>query len=232
MQTNVLYPVSSWNEAIVTASANLLNGIVAIVPSLLGAIVVLLIGWILAIWIKKFVKSGLAVVRFDAAASRMGIGSFLGEAGYHASPKEAVADIIKWFIIISFFLASLSILGLPVVADALNKIIGYTPKVIAAVLILTGGLLLADFLSNVMRGTLRTMQIGLAATLATFAKWVVIVFTILAVIRQLEIVPDLINILFTGVVAALALGFGLMVGLGGKDVANEIFRDWYNKVRR
>lgn len=228
----VTYHVSSWNDAVVTASTNLLNGIAVVIPSLIGALIVLIIGWILAGWAKMFVKRALDTLRFDSFGERTGVTKFLHEAGFQVSPKEMLGQLVRWFIIISFFMASLSILGLPVVEDVLRGIVGYIPNVIAAVLILAGGIILASFISDVLRGTFRGMQVRMADTLADVAKWILVVFTVLAVIHQLKIVPNLIDILFTGVVGGLALGFGLMVGLGGKDVMNDIFRDWYNRMKK
>lgn len=226
------YPINSWNDAVLNATANLLNGILDVIPAIIGAIVVFLVGWLLAIWVKAALRHLFDMLQLDSLADKLGMTHFLRASGYHNPPKDALASVAKWFIIVVFFLAALTIIGLPVVGDALNQIILYIPKVIAAVLILVGGLILADFLSNVLRGTLKTMEFQMAGTIANLAKWVLIVFTVLAVIRQLDIVPDLINILFTGIVGALALGIGLMVGLGGKDVMNDIFRTWYDRMKR
>lgn len=231
-QDSLLYPVNSWNDAVLTSTTNLLNGIAAAVPSIIGAIVVILLGWIFAAMAKSFFKRVLDIMNFDRIASRVGVDTFLKEAGFPTSPKEAATELLRWFIIVSFVLAGLSILGIPAVNEVLTNIVDYIPKVIAAVFILAGGLLLANFLSDVLRGSLRTLELPVADTLASVAKWMLIVFTVLAVIRQLEIVPDLVNIIFMGIVGAVALGFGLMIGLGGKDVTNDIFREWYTKMRR
>lgn len=229
---SLLYPVNSWNDAVLTSTTNLLSGITAAVPSIIGAIVVILLGWIFAMMAKSFFKRALDIMNFDRIANRVGVDTFLKEAGFPASPKEATTELLRWFIIVSFVLAGLSILGIPAVNEVLTNIVDYIPKVIAAVFILAGGLLLANFLSDVLRGSLRTMQLPVADTLAGIAKWMLIVFTILAVIRQLEIVPDLINIIFMGIVGAVALAFGLMFGLGGKEVANDMLREWYNRMKR
>lgn len=228
----LMYPVQTWNDAVVTSSTNLFTGIAEVIPSLIGAIVIIILGWILAALVKSFTKRVLDIIHFDHIASRVGVDKFLHQAGFPTSPKEAASELLRWFVIITFVLAGLSILGIPAVNDVLTSIVDYIPKVIAAVFILAGGLLLANFLSDVLRGSLRSMNLSVADTLAGVAKWMLIVFTVLAVIRQLEIVPDLVNIIFMGIVGGVALGFGLMIGLGGKDVANDVFRDWYNRLKR
>lgn len=224
--------VESWDEAVLTSVTNLYNNIAAIIPNIIGAVVVLILGWIIALLVKRIVIVILNLVHFDEIAKRVGLNTFLDRASFRISPKEAVGEVVKWFIVVAFVLAALSILGLPAVTEMLNSIVGYIPKVIAAVLILTGGLLIANIVQDLLRGALKSFGVDVSDLMASVARWILVVLTILAVIRQLEIVPDLINVVFIGLIGAVALAFGLAFGLGGKDVASKMLSEWYESMRR
>lgn len=228
---SLLYPVRTWDDAVLTAITRLLTGISAILPNLLGAIIIILLGFLAGGIVKQLVRQLFRMVHLDTLADRVGFDEFLRRAGFGVTPIEAMAQCVRWFVIISFILAGLSVLGLPAVTEVLHDIVSYIPRVVAAVLILTGGLLLANFLEDLLRGTLKSMRLSMANSMAGIAKWMLVVFTVLAVIRQLEIVPDLVNILFTGIVGAIALAIGLMFGLGGKDVASRIMEEWYAGIK-
>lgn len=232
MDNSFLVPVQDWNDAVVASMTYVSNGVAGFLPKLLGAIIVIVVGWVLAYFAKRLLVSLLGAIKFDNLAEQLGLTEFLQRAGYKMTPKEALAEIVRWLVVIVFLLAGISILGFPTVTSVLNGILAYIPNVVVAVLILTGGLLLANFLADILRGTLKSLDIASADMMAQVAKWILIVFTVLAVIRQLEIVPDLINILFIGIIGATALAFGLAFGLGGRDVASKMLNEWYENTRK
>jgi hypothetical protein len=230
--TSQISPIEDWSVAISAAIINFIDRLLLFIPALVAAIVIFIVGWILAVILAAASRRLLEAVGFNKAADRAGVDTFLQKAGIKMSPSGAVAGLVKWFVILVFFVAAVNVLGLPAVSDVLNNILLFIPNVIAAILILTVGIVLANFVSDLVKGALATAKVGVSGLLASISRWAIIVFAVLAALNQLNIAQDLINILFLGVVATFALGVGLAIGLGGKDVVGRTLSEWYEKMRK
>ncbi|HLG25426.1 MAG TPA: hypothetical protein VI588_01360, partial [Candidatus Gracilibacteria bacterium] len=152
----------------------------------------------------------------------------LEEAGMKVSFSLLIGWIIKWFIIIVTLIAVVDILQLTQVTDFLQSVALYIPNVIVAVVILAIGLVVGQFTYDVVEKSAKASHVTkhTADSLAVIAKWSLIVFSVLAALVQLGVATNLIEILFTGLVAMLTISMGLAFGLGGKEHATH----WLNTV--
>jgi hypothetical protein len=139
---------------------------------------------------------------------------------------------VKWLVRLVFLVAAANLLGLTQVSVLLNQVILWLPNLAVAAVIL----LVAPLIGRFVRGLIQVGagQAGFtnAALLGRLAEVAVIAFGVVIAINQIGIAANLVNILFIGVVAALSLAFGLAFGLGGRDVAGELTRDWYERGRQ
>jgi len=217
--------IQNWDEAVLTSASNTLSSIGSFLPSLIGAIVILVVGFIAANLVGALVTRVLVSLRFNQLADRVEINSFIRNTGARTSAAELVGKLGYWFVLIVAFLAAADTLGLHQVTAILGNIIFYVPNVIVAMVVLVTGALVGDLLANVVRGTLRSASLETAETLARVTRWIVIIFAVLLAMDQLKITPNLIEILFSGFVAALALALGLSFGLGGQSWAAGILAE-------
>jgi hypothetical protein len=136
--------------------------------------------------------------------------------------EQVIAEIIRWTIIILFLIPTLESWGLSRATVVLNQMLLYIPNVIIAVITIFVGIIAANLVSDVVRQSVKSVGNTSAQSLAMFAKGIVMFFTILVALNQLGVAQDLIRILFTGIIAMIALAGGLAFGLGGKETAKEI----------
>ena len=192
------------------------------VPGLLAALLILLLGWILAKFARLVVFRLLLAVRLDLASERAGIDDVLVRADIRQSPAELVAVLVQWLVMLIALMTAVNTVGLSSVSDLLNQLLLYLPKVIAAVVVVILGLFLASFLSGVIRTAAANAGLGEADVLASLARYAIVAFTAAVTLEELGIAAELVRsafvILFGGVALALALAFGL----GCQDLA----RDW------
>jgi small-conductance mechanosensitive channel len=219
---NLTTTIQSWDQAVLTSATNILSSIGTFIPSLLGAIVILVVGFIAANLVGALITRLLVALRFDALADRLEVNRFIRNTGVRLTTAEVVGQIGYWFILISAFLAATDILGLRQVSAILSNILLYIPNVVVAMVILLAGALIGDLSANLVRGTVRTASITTAETLARLTRWSIIVFAVLLALDQLGIATRLIDTLFTGFVAALAIALGLSFGLGGQNWARGV----------
>ncbi len=195
--------------------------IIAYVPNLIGAAIVFLIGVIVAVVLQRVVKQIIGLLHIDDLAKKLEIKSQFERVGIRLHIGSLFGWIVKWFFIIVSLIAATDILGWKEVTDYLKQVILFVPNVIIAVIILLAGILLANFVQNVVRSAVEAAQLVSASFLAGMAKWAILVFSFMAALVQLQIAPDLIRVLFTGLVFMLALSGGLAFGLGGKEHASQ-----------
>lgn len=220
----------NWNEAIVTSLQNVWAKIISFVPEVLGALIILVIGLIAAGTLGKIVKRLIHYTHIDRAVNKTGISQKFEDVGLHFSIGSIVAWIVKWFFIIVVLMAVVDILHLDQVNAFLQDVALYVPNVIVAVVILVIGLVIGQFTYQVVEKSSKASHLTASSShiLAMLAKWSIVIFSLMASLSQLRIATRLIEILFTGLVAMLALAFGLAFGLGGRDKAGK-FVDELNK---
>lgn len=220
----------NWNDAIMASLQNLWVKIVAYVPELLAALVVLLIGLILSSVLSKLAKKLVELTKVDTLVQKIDSTKKLEEAGMKLSFASIIAWVVKWFFIIITLIAVVDILKLEQVNMFLQDIAMYVPNVIVAVIILAIGLVLGQFIFDVVEKSTKASNVTKHTSdiLAAVAKWSITIFALLAALVQLGVATNLIEILFTGLIAMLALAFGLAFGLGGKEHASK----WLEKVSK
>ncbi|MFA5926391.1 MAG: hypothetical protein WC831_05725 [Parcubacteria group bacterium] len=216
--------IQTWGEAITTSLIGLWERFVNFVPSLVGALLVFVAGWIVAVALGKVVEHIVKMVKVDDVMEKAGTKSRFEKAGVKLNVAKFLGGLVKWFLILVFLMAATDILKLTQVTFFLNSIVLYLPNVVVAAVILAVAFLVANFVYVVVKGSSRVAGIVSATLLATVAKWAIVIFGFLAALIQLGIASSLINTLFIGLVAMLALAGGLAFGLGGKEEAAVILK--------
>jgi hypothetical protein len=216
--------VQTWGEAITLSLMGLWERFIDFLPALLGAIIVFVLGWIVASVLGSLIAKAIKTIKVDEALEKVGFNKRLKEVGISETTSELIGGIVKWFLVLVFLMAATNILGLSQVSDFLNNIILYIPNVVVAVVVLAVAFLVGGFVYNVVKGSTKAAGVMSATLLATISRWAIILFGIFAALIQLGIATSLISTIFIGIVAAISLAAGLAFGLGGKDEAASILR--------
>lgn len=213
--------VQPWLDVLVGTFQELWRGIIVyFLPQLIVAIIIFVIGWIIAIALGRVVEQIVRAIKVDMALKSLGVEEPLSRAGFRLDSGAFVGGLVKWFLILVFVLAAVDVLGLSEVTGFLRSVVlTYIPQVIVASLILLIAALLADVAHNVVEGAAKAAHMPSAGFLGGVAKWSIWIFALLAALYQLGIAGPFVQTLFTAFVAMIALAGGLAFGLGGKDLA-------------
>lgn len=229
MNTNFVY---SFENSLSFAFNQMMVGIISYLPSLLGALVIFLLGLILAGWLKKLTIKLLSLIKLDGAIKNAAIKDFLKNAQITGKIEIVIGEVIRWLTIVLFFVASVNILGLTSVSLFLNNIILGIPTLIAAVIILVVGVVIAGFLEKMVKGSLGSSDPAFSRLVGKVVSYATMTLFILAAISQLGIARFFIETTFTGFIAALALGIGISLGLGSKDLVKTLLDSWYKNLKK
>lgn len=218
--------VQNWGDAIFLSLTNTLNSFLAAIPQVVGALIIIVIGWIISNILARIIREVLERIGADRAFAKLG-NDVYGERSRSFLPSVVAAEIVKWIVRFIFLVAAANVLGMPQISLLLNQVLLWIPNLIVAAVILLLAPLLARFVRGGIEVAAGEMGFSNGRLLGRVAEIAIIAFAILIAVNQLGIAADLINILFIGIVAALALAFGLAFGLGGRDVAARLTEQWY-----
>lgn len=198
-------------------------------PRLLAALGLLMVGILIAKLIERGTDIALHRIGFDRWMREGGVTEALERAGTTLDPSTVIAKLIFWTVTLLVIVLSANALGVSAVTGLFTELLAYIPNVIAAVIVLVLGLLLGEFVKDLILASAG----GLAAapTLARAAKAAVILLAVFMALEQLDIAQDIVLVFFIAVVGAGALAAGIAFGLGGREIAAQIAREWYAKSR-
>lgn len=202
------------------------------VPTLVGALSIVLFGWIFSHYVANLCMRLLVSAGFENVASKTGMSRFLMRSGSNWTASKAVAEIAKWILRLVTIQVAATVLNMPQITEVINSVVMFTPKILVAAVILAAGLMLGNFLAKAARGSFAEMGIGNPELFSGLVYYAVTGFSILAALSHLEIAPMIINTLFIGIVGSVGLAVGLSFGLGGRDVASEMTKKWYEKAKQ
>jgi hypothetical protein len=222
-------PVTNWADALLTSLAAALAILFGAIPKILGFLVILIIGWLIASAIAAAVAALLRAVHFNDVARRSGFSGFVEKMGIKRDASAFLADIVKWFIRLIVLVTAFDALGLPAVSQVLKELVLWLPNLVVTLVILVIAGLAANALAGLVRGATAEAGLGNPDLLATIAKVAVWAFAIVIAVNQVGIATTLVNTLFMGLVGALALALGLAFGLGGRETAGQMVASWYRK---
>ncbi len=219
--------VQTWADVITYSLQNLWAGFVMFLPSFLGALIVLIIGLIIAAGLGKIIEKLVDTIKVDRLLEQLGLNKIMERADIRLHSGRFVGALVQWFFIIVTLLAVSDVLKLAAFSDFLKQVLLYVPNIVIAVLIMLAGVVVATFLAKLVRASVLAVRLHSAHFLGALTKWAVLVFAFLAALSQLGVAGALVNTLIMGFVAMLALAGGLAFGLGGRDVAAA----WLEKVK-
>ncbi len=214
--------LNTWGEVLTLSFQNLWMGVVEFVPSLIVAIIILIIGWLIGALFGRAVWQVFKSLKVDDALKRAGFESFLRRGGVALDSGAFIGGLVKWFVIVVFLVAAFDVLGLAQVNLFLHEVVlAYLPRVIVAALVILVAGVIGDVTQKVVVASAKTAGVNSAHFAGSVAKWSVWVFAILVALSQLGIAATFSQTLFTGVVIAISLALGLSFGLGGQEAAGR-----------
>lgn len=218
----------TWTETFVTSMQDLWVQFVGFIPTILGAFIVFVFGWLVASVLGRAITRLARAAQVDKLFEQLGVMKHVRKAGLEWEVSSFLGGLVRWFFIIVAFFAAIDLLGLTQLSVYIRDILLYVPNVVVAALILLVAAVVANFLEKLIRASMKATDMGPAKFVGVVVRWSVWVFASLAALSQLGIASALIEILFMGLVAMLAIAGGLAFGLGGRDVAASML----NAVKR
>ena len=216
-----------WTQSLVTAMTALWTKVANFIPNLFGALVVLLLGFVVAKLLDTLLSKLLAKLGLDRLMGGTGLTKLMSRAGLQVPISTLIGKIVYWFVLLIFLVSAAESLGLERVSATLDMLALYLPKVFGAALVLLVGVLLAQLANGLVRGAAEGVGLDYASGLGRIAQGPVIIISISVAISQLEVKTDLLNHVIVIVLITVGLAVALAMGLGSREIAGQILAGIY-----
>lgn len=196
----------------------------------LSAAVVFVIGWLIAKFIKSLVVRVLKALRIDSISEQVKLTEFLSKGGIKHTLSEVVGIIVYWILMVGVLISSLNLLALTGVSALLNRILGYVPGILGAVIILVVGGLISTLVSSIVRTATANLGISRSELLGKITQTAIMLFSVLIALDQLNIARVLISAINI-ILGAIGLAVALAFGLGCRDIAAKYTEEVIDKIK-
>ncbi len=214
-----------WTVATADAVRNTLAEVFSYIPNIIAAIIIILVGIIVAWAVKTLIVKALGYLKVKKYTDSIGLGKiFKGDVRI----VELIGDIAKWIIILPFVVVALDVVKLTGVNDLIKQVLLYIPDVVKAVILIMLAFIIGDLVARVIKATATSIGVKTSEILADIARWAILIFAFFGALQHLGLAVELINILWTGIVALVVIAGGIAFGLAGQGAA----RDTIARIRK
>lgn len=199
------------------------------VPALFGALVILFAGYLVAKVIEKGTGRLLRRMHLNQLLERGGVLQAVERSGSHLNPAKVIANLLFWCVMFAVLLVAANAIGLESLANVFSELVSYIPSVIAAIVIIILGIVLGGFVGGLIMASAGGLHGG--PWLARTGRGGVIVLAVFMALQELGIATDIVTTAFAILFGAVALALSLAFGLGNRDLAGEVTREWYQRYQ-
>jgi hypothetical protein len=202
----------------------------AILPGLVGATVLLVAGYLLAKVCQRAVARALRRLQLNALVKKGGVLPGLDHGSAHVNPTRLAANLVFWLVMFTAMIIAADALGVDSLAQVFGDLVSYLPAMIAAIVVVIIAIVLGDFIEGLIMASAGALHGG--PLLARVGKGGVVLLGVFMALQELGVATEIVVTAFAIVFGAVALALALSFGLGTRELAGEITREWYTNWRK
>jgi len=222
--------IQEWGAITIAALQGAWESFLMFIPRLLGALIIFIIGWFIAIGVGRLVAEILVRLKVNQIFERTGWREALEKAELKVNPAEFIGTIFKWILVIIFLSAAVDILRFEQFVVLLNQLIGWLPNLIVAIAIFLVAIIVADITEKIVKASIKKIGVEYVGFFGIVSRWGIYIFAGLAILVQLGVAPAIINAIVYGFVGMIAVALALAFGLGGRDAAAKLIEELRKKI--
>jgi hypothetical protein len=219
-------------DMVVDATREFLHQIAAFLPRLVLALLVVVVGWLLAKAVRFAVERALKAANFTVLTERAGTDNFLRQAGMRSDTTALFGIVAFWLVILATLIIAFNELGLTYITDLLGRVVLFTPKLLIAMLIVVFGSYCARFAGTAVNTYCLDAKISDADLLGRIVRYVIMTFVVMIAVSQVEIGGDMVQRTFLIILGGLMLALALAFGLGGQHWAAALLQRWWPQHKK
>jgi len=219
--------ISKWKELTLDSLNAMGNEIGKAIPNIIGAILVLIIGWLITKFVVFAVNKLLKLIKIEKLTDRINEVEFFGNRKLKLDVTKIILNFIKWTMFIAFLIIASDIMNLKIISEEISNLLRYIPQLFTGLVIFVLGLLLANFLKNTVKSFFESFELSGSNIISQLLFLLVLVFATITALNQAGVNTDVITNNITLILGAFLLAFALALGLGAQAVTADLLRSFY-----
>ncbi len=221
--------VSTWSDLFFQSFAAFGEKLMASLPSVLGAILILFLGWLFARVVSGGIRRLLKAVKFNRLAENVNFQEFLQKANIPLSPSVLISKFIYWILMLLVVITASETLGWSAVSEEISKLIAYLPQLLAAVVFFIVGVYIATFVRDVIRGGTQTLGISTGKAISTFVFYMLLILVALTALKQAGIDTSIITSNLMIIVGSIMIAITISYGFASRDILSNILGGYFSR---
>lgn len=214
-------------QPVIDTLIKIITDIINFIPRLVNSLIILLVGYLISVFVRWLLRFILRQLRLDQLAERTGINNALHGLGVRAALSEILAQIVFFFLLLSFAISAVSLMGLTAVADLLQSVLHFIPRAISAAILVVFGSMLARFLGNTITAVANNVNITYGKALGKIIEYAIVAFVIVLAISTLGVDTTVLTTSLTITIAAAGLAIALTFAWGAREAARNVIAGFY-----
>ena len=199
------------------------------IPELIGALILLILGAIVGKLLRKLTEKVLVIAKLDTVSEKIGISEVTHRIGIGRSPAVIIGFLVYWFVFLTFLVSAAEVLKFAIVSELLNQFILFIPRLIAAIFVLAVGVIVGNFLNDIVIKAANANNIKTGMTLGRITKVLIIIFVSIIALEQLQIGTLIVSDTFKIILMSIGIAAAIAFGLGGKSIAEDFLRSFLKR---
>jgi len=219
--------ITAWNEGVMSSLSAMTEEVAKVIPNLLGALAIIVIGWLLTKLIVGIVRKALKFAKADKLDDKLNDIEIFEGKKLNFDIIKITTKFVKWVMYIMILVVVTDILNLTMVSAEIQNFLGYLPKLFSALIIFTIGLLLANFLKKAIKSFFESMDLSGSKVVSQVVFFLLLLFVSITALNQAGVDTAIITSNVTMIMAAFLLAFVLAFGLGAQKIVTDLLKTYY-----
>jgi hypothetical protein len=221
--------VTTWSELFFKSLTAFGQTFMRAIPGIIGAILIILLGWLFAKIISGAIQRILKVIKFDKLGEKVNVKDFLQKANITLTPSKLIGKFVYWLVILLVIITASDTLGWSAVSDEISKLLGYLPQLLAAIVFFIVGVYIATFVKDVILGATKTLGISAGKVISTFVFYLLMILVVLTALDQAGIDTSIITSNLLLIIGSIMAAAAISYGFASRDLLASILGSFFGK---
>ena len=205
------------------------QSLMSALPNILGAIFLLVLGWLIAKGTSFVIRKTLRAMQFDRLSEKINLEEILGRTGLEITPSKVVGKFVYWVIILLFFVTASDTLGWVVVSQSISDLLSYLPRLFSGIVIFVIGYYIATFVKQGLSGILESLAVSAHRIISRSAFYIILIIITITAFNQAGVDTDILTSNVTIIIGGVVLAFAVSFGIGSRDILANVLSSFYTK---
>jgi small-conductance mechanosensitive channel len=221
--------ITQWKELTMNSLAEMGGKIMEILPNIIGAIVILILGWLVTKIVVFLLKKVLKLIKIDVLTEKINEMDLFGKTDIKFKVSKAITVFVKWILFLVFLIIAADIMQWEIVSQEIGNLLRYLPRLFSAIALFMIGLYIANFVKKAIHGLYKSFDLNGAKMISNIVFYVIAIIITITALNQAGIDTTVITNNVTIILGAFLLAFAIAFGLGSKEIIGDLLSAFYTR---